>query len=74
VPLTGTAHAAWLPAGPTFAAAAAGQHTFTNGVTLREAGSQAVPAAGADSSILGSAVVQALKRRAQDWLPWLDDF
>ena len=73
VNFTGTAKAAWLPADYTFAAAAAGQHTFTNGVTLRAAGAQTVTAPDRDSSITGSAVVQALKRRALNWLYWSDD-
>jgi hypothetical protein len=74
VPFRGTAQAAWLPADYTFAAAAAGQHTYTNGVTLREVGTQTVTATDRDSSITGSAVVQALKRRALNWLYWSDDF
>jgi hypothetical protein len=73
VPFRGTAQAAWLPADYTFAAAAAGQDTVTIGVTPRAVGGQTATAAGPDSSIIGSAVVQALKRRAQNWLYWPDD-
>ncbi len=77
---TGTVHftssdpLAWLPADYIFTAADAGQHTFTTGVLLWEAGSQTITVTNAAAAIVGSTMVQVKKWSYLPGTDWIFGF